>query len=197
MSDWLALLFLSAALGDLALEYLLGISPLLAVTRKVEAARGLAAGVAVVAPLAVLASWLVTAQLLVPLGLTALRLPVIVLVITLLVQGLAAAVARLRPAWREDICVFTPLLLINCVLLGTVLVSFELAGDTAGLLALALGLPLGYALLLVVFAHLRERLAASDVPAPFAGAPIALISLAIIAMALSGFSDRANLLLGP
>ncbi|NNL99332.1 MAG: hypothetical protein HKO62_01190, partial [Gammaproteobacteria bacterium] len=143
MTDWLAALLFCAVLGDLALEYLLGICPLLAVTRKVETATGLAVSVVVVAPVAVLGSYLVTALVLAPAGLSALRLPVVVLTVTLVVQAMAAAMVRARPAWQDDITVFMPVLLVNCVLLGTVLVSLELARDPAQLLALGFGLPLG------------------------------------------------------
>ncbi len=82
---------------------------------------------------------------------------------------------------------------VNCTLLGIVLISTNAAAGAAGATLYALSLACGYALVLAVFSQLRERLLGSDVPGPFRDAPVALITLGIIALALFGFTGMRTL----
>ena len=87
--------------------------------------------------------------------------------------------------WLEP---FVPLMTVNCTLLGVVLLVLVQPSSAVEVFFTGTGLALGYGLFLIVFSQIRERLTAAAVPQAFRDAPIALLSVAIIGMAMSGFS---------
>jgi electron transport complex protein RnfA len=117
-----------------------------------------------------------------------LTLPIIVvscLVCLYLVASIGERVWLAGHDWLEP---FVPLMTVNCTLLGVVLlVELEPAGPLS-VLAHGIGLALGYGVFLIVFSQIRERLAAAPVPRAFRDAPIALLSIAIIGMAMTALT---------
>lgn len=182
MQDAWLMLALGILGSELVLTYLVGICPLLAVSKKLETAAGLACGIVLVQPLAIGLYLLVSGLL--PANATSpnVALPAIVLcnlaavqIVTALGQKINASVFSLsRP--------FMALLNINCVLLGISLLTVQRDGSVL----FGLGMALGYALALIVVAEISVRLEASEVPAFMRGAPIILLSLGIISLAVQG-----------
>jgi electron transport complex protein RnfA len=188
VDDALAIMLAGAVGSDLLLVHLIGICPAIAISRKLETAAGLAVSNVVVAPLAGLLSYVFLA-LLPPTGAVAiLTLPIIVvscLVCLYLVASIGERVWLAGHDWLEP---FVPLMTVNCTLLGVVLlVELEPAGPLS-VLAHGIGLALGYGVFLIVFSQIRERLAAAPVPRAFRDAPIALLSIAIIGMAMTALT---------
>ena len=179
---------LAGAVGsDLLLVHLIGVCPALAISRKLETAAGLAISNVVVAPLSALLSYTLIGLLPVAGATTILALPIIVvscLVCLYLVASIGERVWLKGHDWLEP---FVPLMTVNCTLLGVVLIVMLAPPGPVAVLLHGAGLAAGYGIFLIVFSQIRERLAAAPVPTAFRDAPVALLSIAIIGMALSGF----------
>jgi len=191
MSDAFALLLAGAVGSDLLLVYLIGLCPAIAVSRKLETAAGLAVSNIVVAPLSAVASYSLLRLLPTTGAGPILALPIIVvsiLVCLYLVASVGERVWRKGHDWLEP---FLPLMTINCTLLGVVLLVLLQPRSAVEVFFYAVGLAAGYGFFIVVFSQIRERLAAAAVPHAFRDAPIALLSVAIIGMAMSGFGGPA------
>ena len=187
MADALALLLAGAFGSDLLLVYLIGICPAIAVSGKLQTAAGLAVSNAVVAPLAALLSY--TLIILLPDSAMArmVELPLMVLSIIVCLYFVASVAEKVWPAGHDWLEPFVPLMTVNCTLLGAVVLSLLAPKDGAEVLFYAFGLAAGYGVFIVVFSQIRERLASAPVPRAFQDAPISLISIAIVGMAMSGF----------
>jgi electron transport complex protein RnfA len=175
-----------ALAGNLALEYQLGLCPLLAVSRRYEVAQGMAVVTLVIVPLLAAIGYAVQADILLPLGLTAWQLPVWALVFFLVLQGVELATLRSRPVLHEQYAVFLPLLRINCLVLGAALLAVDKFDGFLSACLGGLGMAAGYALVLLMLAALRERLALAEVPAAFRGAPITVITLGLMSLGWQG-----------
>ena len=191
MGDAFALLLAGAVGADLLLVHLIGLCPAIAVSRKLETAAGLAVSNIVVAPLSAVASYSLLGLLPTTSAGPILALPIIVvsiLVCLYLVASVGERVWRQGHDWLEP---FLPLMTINCTLLGVVLLVLLQPRSAVEVFFYAIGLAAGYGFFIVVFSQIRERLAAAAVPHAFRDAPIALLSVAIIGMAMSGFGGPA------
>lgn len=187
MGDAVALMLAGAVGSDLVLVYLIGICPAIAVSRKLETAAGLAISNVVVAPIAGLLSYAIIGLLPSSTASVILKLPLIVVSIIVCLYIVASVGERVWLKGHDWLEPFVPLMTVNCTLLGVVLlVLLEPRGGVEVFFA-GFGLALGYGLFLIVFSQIRERLAAVAVPRAFRDAPIALLSVAIIGMAMSGF----------
>ena len=147
--------------------------------------------------LATVVTYLLNTYVLVPLGLTFLQTISFILVIAALVQMVEIVLKKVSPGLYQALGIFLPLITTNCAVLGVALtvVTKEFAfGGSAHMLNLAestvyaLATSIGYGLAMILFAGLREQLAGNDVPKPFKGLPIALITVSVMAMAFLGFS---------
>ena len=176
--------------SDLLLVHLLGICPAVAVSRKLETAVGLAVSNIAVAPLASLLSYFLLG--LVPAGPgSILALPVVVVSVLVCLYFVASVGKRVWLKGYDWLEPFVALMTINCTLLGVVLLVLVEPASAMHVFLYAVGLAVGYGLFLVVFSQIRERLAAAAVPQAFSDAPIALLSMAIIGMAMMGFGGPA------
>ncbi len=175
--------------GDIVLVYLIGLCPALALSRQFDAAVGLGAVTMLMAPpAAFMGYWAATTvdHLIV-------ALPLLIAVVFVSIYGCARALEGLLPRAHGLLASYVPLMVVNCTLLGIVLLSLHAGGGAMGVTLRALALSCGYALALAVLSQLRERLLASDIPQPFRDAPVALITLGIIALALFGFTGMRTL----
>lgn len=188
MSEALALMLAGAVGSDLLLVHLIGICPAVAVTRKLETAAGLAVSNIVVAPLAGLMSFYVLAVLPASGIGPMLALPIIVVSIVVCLYFVASVGERVWSKGHDWLEPFVPLMTVNCTLLGVVLLVLVEPANGAEVFFYAVGLAAGYGFFLVVFSQIRERLAGAAVPQAFRDAPIALVSVAIIGMAMAGLS---------
>lgn len=186
--------------NNIVLSQFLGICPFLGVSNKLSTATGMSAAVCFVITLATLVTFLLNKYLLVPFNLTFLQTIAFILVIAALVQTVEIVLKKMSPSLYQALGIFLPLITTNCTVLGVsiVVVTKEFTfGGAAHMLNLgealiyAFATSLGYGLAMVIFSGIREHLALNDVPKPFKGIPIALITAGILAMAFMGFSGIA------
>jgi electron transport complex protein RnfA len=147
--------------------------------------------------LATLVTYLINQYLLVPFGLEFLQTIAFILVIASLVQVVEIVLKKISPSLYQALGIFLPLITTNCAVLGvaiTVVTKEFTFGGTSHMMNLgqamvyALATSIGYGIAMILFAGLREHLAGNEVPKAFKGLPIALITVAIMAMAFLGFS---------
>ena len=187
----------SALVNNVVLSQFLGLCPFLGVSKKVETAAGMGAAVLFVITIASAVTNLIYTFLLVPTDLTYLNTIVFILVIAALVQFVEMVLKKSMPALYESLGVFLPLITTNCAVLGVaiIVVSKEFAfGSDPHMLNLAesvvygIATALGFGLAMILFAGLREQLELANVPKPFKGMPIALITAGILALSFMGFA---------
>ena len=133
-------------------------------------------------------AYLVNRYILAPLELEYLRTIAFILVIAVVVQFTEMVVHKTSPLLYQVLGIFLPLITTNCAVLGVALLNVQ---ENNGFLESAVygfGAAAGFSLVLVLFAQMRERLAAADVPTAFRGAPIALITAGLMSLAFMGFS---------
>jgi electron transport complex protein RnfA len=158
------------------------------VSRKLETATGMALATTFVLTLAAVCSYLVNAYLLQPLDLEYLRTIAFILVIAAVVQFTEMVVEKTSPLLHQVLGIYLPLITTNCAVLGVALLNIQESHSFLESLVYGLGAALGFSLVMVLFAGIRERLAAADVPAPFRGASIALITAGLMALGFMGFA---------
>ena len=185
MTDMLLTLVSAALINNLVLQMPLAVDPMLAAHSR---SRVHALGIATTVLMAVssMLGYLLDHYLLQPLALTALRLFVFLPMTALLIRPVLGLLTRLRPTLPTE--GLWPLLLGNAGVLGVVLLGAEDDKGLAHTAALSLGAGLGFWLVLSLFSDLRQRIADNDIPLPFRGLPIDLISAGLIAVAFLGFS---------
>jgi electron transport complex protein RnfA len=129
---------------------------------------------------------------LVPLDLEYLRTISFILVIAASVQFTEIMVRRLSPLLHQVLGIFIPLIATNCAVLGVALLNVQQSKGFVQSVFFGFGAAAGFALVLVMFATIRERLDAADIPSPFRGTAIALMTAGIMSLAFMGFSGMAR-----
>ncbi|WP_435101615.1 electron transport complex subunit RsxA [Arhodomonas sp. AD133] len=185
----LALILVSTVLvNNFVLVKFLGLCPFMGVSRRLESAMGMALATTFVLTLSSVASYLVNTYMLAPLGLEYLSIIAFILVIAAVVQFTEMVVHRTSPVLYQVLGIFLPLITTNCAVLGVALLNVQQAHGFLQSAVYGFGAAAGFSLVLVLFAGLRERLANADVPAPFQGGAIALITAGLMSLAFMGFS---------
>lgn len=179
-------------INNLVLTYFLGLCPVLGASRRTGSAVGLGLAATFVMGLGSLVTWTIYSLVLAPLGIEFLRTFVFVLTIGALGHYLEVAIERLSPALHRAVGRYLPMISTNCVVLGIALIVAR--SDYTALESLVAGLAAGVGFLLVaiVVASIRERLEIEAVPRAFRGVPIAFISTGLVALAFLAF-DQAFL----
>lgn len=193
MSELLLLILSTALVNNLALTHMVGMTPLVALSRRRDMARLMAWLTIIVLPVTTGVTTALEQYWLLPAHLDHLTLLIFVFVTTLIVLLFEPLFERLLPAQADRYKPCLPLLLTSNTVLGTALLNSVQQTSILEALAFGLGSGLGFAFLLNLFASQRERLAAADVPLPFRGHAIAFISLALTTMALLGLAGLVNL----
>ena len=185
----LALILVSTVLvNNFVLVKFLGLCPFMGVSRKLETAMGMALATTFVLTLASVCSYLVSEYLLRPLGLEYLRTISFILVIAVVVQFTEMVVHRTSPLLYQVLGIFLPLITTNCAVLGVALLNVQASHGLLESAVYGFGAAAGFSLVLTLFGALRERLAVADVPVPFQGAAIALVTAGLMSLAFMGFS---------
>jgi electron transport complex protein RnfA len=188
MFELATILIATVLVNNFVLVKFLGLCPFMGVSRRLETATGMALATMFVLTLSAACSYLVDAWLLQPLGLGYLRTIAFILVIAAVVQFTEMVVRQTSPLLHQVLGIYLPLITTNCAVLGVALLNVQQAHSFLESLFYGFGAALGFALVMVLFAGVRERVAVADVPAPFQGAAIALITAGLMALAFLGFS---------
>lgn len=193
MTELILILVSTVLVNNFVLVKFLGLCPFLGVSRNLEAAFGMSLATAFVLTLSSAVSYLLHQYLLVPLDLEYLRTISFILVIAASVQFTEIMVRRLSPLLHQVLGIFIPLIATNCAVLGVALLNVQQSKGFVQSIFFGVGAAGGFALVLVLFASLRERLEAADVPRSFRGTAIALMTAGIMSLAFMGFSGMARL----
>jgi electron transport complex protein RnfA len=193
MSELILILVGTVLVNNFVLVRFLGLCPFMGVSRNIEAAAGMSLATAFVLTLSSAASYLLHKYLLVPLQLEYLKTIAFILVIAASVQFTEIMVRRLSPLLHQVLGIFIPLIATNCAVLGVALLNVQEANGFVQSVFFGFGASMGFALVLVLFSASRERLDAADIPVPFRGTAIALMTAGIMSLAFMGFSGMARL----
>lgn len=192
MTDIIIILVGTVLVNNFVLVRFLGLCPFMGVSRNLEAALGMSLATAFVLTLSAAISFLLHEYALKPLGLEYLRTIAFILVIAVSVQFTEIMVRRLSPLLDQVLGIYIPLIATNCAVLGVALLNVQQATGFLQALFFGFGASVGFALVLTLFAAMRERLDAADVPLPFRGTAIALITAGMMSLAFMGFSGMAR-----
>ena len=189
MADYALILISTILVNNIVLVKFLGLCPFMGVSRKLETAMGMGLATTFVLTLSSISSYLINEYLLAPLGIEFLRTISFIFVIAVVVQFTELVVHKTSPILYQVLGIFLPLITTNCAVLGVALLNVQ---EQHGFLESALygfGAAIGFSMVLVIFASIRERIEAADVPVPFQGAAIALITAGLMSMAFMGFAS--------
>ncbi len=175
--------------NNVVLSQFLGICPFLGVSSKVETSMGMGMAVTFVMALATLVTWCIQQYILVPFGIGYMQTITFILVIAALVQMVEIVLKKVSPALYQALGIFLPLITTNCAVLGVAIITIQKNFDLLTGVIYAVAAALGFALALVLFAGIRERLEVEDTPNAMRGVPIALITAGLLAMAFMGFAN--------
>ncbi len=192
MSEYLLLLLSTALVNNVVLVKFLGLCPFMGVSNKLDSALGMGFATTFVLTMAAAASWLLEHYILMPLDLGFLRILSFILVIAAVVQFTEMVVRKISPALYQVLGIFLPLITTNCAVLGVALLNIQQEHTLLESLLYGFGSAMGFTLVMVIFAGLRERLALMQVPAIFSGAPIGFIVASLLSLAFMGFSGLTN-----
>ena len=185
----LAAIFFSMILvNNYVLVKFYGICPFLGVSSKVETSLGMGAAVTFVMALTSVVAWSIQTYVLVPLGIEYMQTIVFILVIAALVQMVEIMLKKVSPSLYQALGIFLPLITTNCAVLGVAILMISKEFNLLQSIVYSVATAIGFALALVLFAGIRERLELEDVPKAVQGVPVALITAGILAMAFMGFS---------
>lgn len=188
MTDYLLLLVSTVLVNNFVLVKFLGLCPFMGVSGRLETAIGMSMATTFVLTLASVCSYLVNQYLLMPFDLGYLRTLSFILVIAAVVQFTEMVVHKTSPTLYRLLGIFLPLITTNCAVLGVALLNINENHNFAESVVYGFGAAAGFSLVLVLFAAMRERLALADVPTPFKGASIAMITAGLMSLAFMGFS---------
>ncbi len=180
--SYFAIIIGAIFVNNVVLAQFLGICPFLGVSSKVETSLGMGAAVTFVMAIASVVAWLIQTYVLVPLDIVYMQ------TIAALVQMVEIILKKVSPSLYQALGIFLPLITTNCAVLGVAILMIQKEFNLLQSVTYSVATALGFALALVLFAGIRERLDFEDVPKAFKGVPIALITAGILAMAFMGFS---------
>ncbi|MGD8484766.1 MAG: electron transport complex subunit RsxA [Thioalkalispiraceae bacterium] len=188
MKEYALILISTILVNNFVLVKFLGLCPFMGVSRKLETATGMALATTFVLTLSSVCSYLVNEYLLAPLGVEYLRTIAFILVIAVVVQFTEMVVHKTSPLLYQVLGIFLPLITTNCAVLGVALLNTQTEHGFIESALYGFGAAVGFSLVLILFAAMRERIAVADVPEAFQGASIALITAGLMSMAFMGFA---------
>ncbi|PJE80239.1 Electron transport complex subunit RsxA [invertebrate metagenome] len=180
--------------NNFVLVQFLGLCPFMGVSGKLESAIGMSMATTFVLTLGSVCSYMCYTYILQPLGLEFLKTLSFILVIAVVVQFTEIFVKKVSPILYKVLGVFLPLITTNCAVLGVALLnSNRMNSSLVSSATYGFGAALGFSLVLVLFSAMRERIAAADVPIPFRGAAIGMITAGLMSLAFMGFTGLVRL----
>jgi electron transport complex protein RnfA len=188
MSEFFVILIGTVLVNNFVLVQFLGLCPFMGVSTKLESAIGMGAATTFVLTLASVCAYLVNAFLLSPLGIEFLRTIAFILVIAAVVSFSKMFIEKTSPILYRVLGIYIPLITTNCAVLGVALQNTAQAHNFYQSALYGFGAAVGFSLVLIFFAAMRERLAVADVPEYFRGAPIGMITAGLMSLAFLGFA---------
>ena len=188
MTNLLIIAIGSALVNYVVLSQFLGLCPFLGVSKKVKTAAGMGTAVIFVITLASFVAALIYQFVLTPLNITYLKTIVFILVIAALVQFVEMFLKKYMVSLYESLGVYLPLITTNCAVLGVALTNVQKSYSILASVVNGFATAAGFTISIVILAGIREKMEYNDIPKPFQGMPIVLITAGLMAIAFCGFS---------
>ena len=188
MTSYLLILLSTVFVNNIVMVKILGLCPFMGVSKKLEAAISMGLATTFVLTLASGSSYLIDHFLLAPYHLEYLRTLSFIVVIAGIVQFTEMVVQKTSPLLHQVLGIYLPLITTNCAVLGIPLLNVQEKHNFAQSLVFGFGGAVGFSLVLVLFAAIRERLDGADVPGIFKGSAIAMITAGLMSLSFMGFS---------
>ena len=188
MTEYVLILVSTILVNNFVLTKFLGLCPFMGVSRKLETATGMALATTFVLTMSSVCSYLANTYLLAPLGLEYLRTITFILVIAFVVQFTEMVIHKTSPLLYKVLGIFLPLITTNCAVLGVALLNVQQELNFLQSAVYGFGAAVGFSMVLILFAAMRERITVADVPVAFRGPAIALITAGLMSLAFMGFS---------
>ena len=188
MKELILILVASAIVNNVVLSQFLGICPFLGVSKKVETAAGMGGAVIFVLTISCFVTSVIYKLILAPTGFAYLQTIVFILVIAALVQFVEMFLKKQMPALYQSLGVYLPLITTNCAVLGIALKNISNNYNIIQSVVNGLGTAIGFTIAIVIMAGIREKIEFNDIPKPFRGSAIVLVTAGLMAMAFFGFS---------
>ena len=187
METYILILISTVFVNNIVMAKILGLCPFMGVSKKLETAIGMGLATTFVLTLASGASYLINEYLL-GTELFYLRTLSFIVVIAGIVQFTEMFIHKTSPVLYQVLGIYLPLITTNCAVLGIPLLNVQAQHNFVESLFFGAGGAIGFTLVLILFAGIRERLETCDVPAPFKGTSIAMITAGLMSLAFMGFS---------
>ncbi|OIQ86912.1 electron transport complex subunit RsxA [mine drainage metagenome] len=187
IESYILILLGTVFVNNIVLVKILGLCPFMGVSKKLEASIGMGAATTFVLTIGSGSSYLINQYLLGP-DLFYLRTLSFIVVIAGIVQFTEMVVEKTSPVLYQLLGIYLPLITTNCAVLGIPLLNVQGNHNFMQSLLFGFGGSVGFSLVLVLFASMRERMEAADVPGPFRGSAIAMVTAGLMSLAFMGFS---------
>jgi electron transport complex protein RnfA len=187
MTEYLLILVGTVFVNNIVMVKILGLCPFMGVSRKLETSLGMGAATTFVLTLASGASYLISHYLLGP-ELAYLTTLSFIVAIAGIVQFTEMAIKKTSPELYQVLGIYLPLITTNCAVLGIPLLNVQAEHDFMESLLFGFGGAVGFTLVMVLFAGIRERLEGADVPGIFKGTAIAMVTAGLMSLSFMGFS---------
>ncbi|MRR50003.1 MAG: electron transport complex subunit RsxA [Rhodocyclaceae bacterium] len=188
MTGYLFIVIGAVLVNNVVLVRILGLCPFMGVSKKLETAIGMGYATTFVLTLASGSSFVIDRWLLIPNGLEYLRTLSFIVTIAAIVQLTELVIQKTSPVLHQVLGIYLPLITTNCAVLGVPLLNVALKHDLLESLLFGFGSAAGFTLVLVLFAGVRERMEGADIPVPFRGTAIAMITAGLMSLAFMGFA---------
>jgi electron transport complex protein RnfA len=188
MKELILILISSAIVNNVVLSQFLGLCPFLGVSKKVETAAGMGGAVIFVLTISSFVTSVIYKFILEPTGFSYLQTIVFILVIAALVQFVEMFLKKQIPALYNSLGVYLPLITTNCAVLGIALKNVTNSYNILQSVINGLGTAVGFTIAIVIMAGIREKIEFNDIPGPFKGSAIVLVTAGLMAVAFFGFS---------
>ncbi len=185
--DILSIFLAAVLINNIVITKFLGMCPFLGVSKKASSAIGMGLAVTFVIMGASVFTYALYYYVLVPLKLEYMDLITFILIIASFVQLTEMIIKKFSPALYKSLGIYLPLITTNCAVLYVALDNISSSYNFVEMLTSALGVSVGFTLVLYIFSSIRERLDYADVPKFFKGNPISLVVAALMALAFIGF----------
>ena len=188
MTEYLFILVGAVLVNNVVLVRILGLCPFMGVSKKLATAYGMGAATTFVLTMGTGASYIIDHYLLVPFGLEYLRTISFIVTIAALVQLTELVIQKTSPILHQVLGIYLPLITTNCAVLGVPLINVSQDNGFIASLIFGAGSSIGFSLALILFAGVRERVEAADVPLYFRGVAIAMVTAGLMSLAFMGFA---------
>jgi len=187
MTEYLLILISAVFVNNIVMAKILGLCPFMGVSKKLETAIGMGAATTFVLTLASGSSYLINHYLLGP-ELSYLTTLSFIVVIAGIVQFTEVVIRKTSPVLHQVLGIYLPLITTNCAVLGIPLLNVQAKHNFMESIFFGMGGALGFTLVMVLFAGMRERMEGADVPVIFKGSAIAMVTAGLMSLAFMGFS---------